>query len=119
MSVIINPGTGPVQDATELNAQACMAMLIDDTQSMDNAKPILCYTRDRTLDRGGRFGFRVWTNDKVATVEMPGLPEDRVRYRSLPGQNVFHFPRLYINGSSWLWGFAVDILYSYLYGEKT
>jgi len=41
---------------------------------------------------------------------MPGLPLDLVRYTGENGQNIWNFPRLYLDDSSWVWKFAANIL---------
>jgi len=48
---------------------------------------------------------------------MPGLPLDRVRYIGAPEQNAWRFPRLFVDGNSWLWEFALEIARGAL-GEK-
>ena len=40
----------------------------------------------------------------------PGLALAGVRYLDQPGQNIWHFPRLYIDGDSWVWKYAVEIV---------
>ncbi len=38
---------------------------------------------------------------------MPGIPLSEVRY--VKGLNAWLFPRLYVDGSSWLWEFAINM----------
>lgn len=44
---------------------------------------------------------------RKASVDMPGTPLTEVRY--IDGADPWRFPRLYVDGSSWLWEFAVDM----------
>lgn len=102
--MIINPGTGPVLDATVEHAAANMARLVEDAGA-------ITHERAPELDNNGRFGFRVLRdNGTVADVEMPGWPLERVRYTGENGQNIRDFPRLYVDGSSWVWKYAVSDL---------
>jgi hypothetical protein len=39
---------------------------------------------------------------------MPGLPVEQVRYMGESGQNIWDFPRLYVDDSSWIWEFALS-----------
>jgi hypothetical protein len=32
-----------------------------------------------------------------------------VRYLGIPGQNIWDFPRLFVDGSSWVWKFAIAV----------
>ena len=52
-------------------------------------------------------------------VEMPGLPLEQVRYMGHEGQNARDYPRLYVDGASWLWEFAVNIVSDFPEEEET
>lgn len=109
--VIINPGSGPVTGASEAHAIANMQVWCDD-HPWDDVR----FERRAEHDEGdGRYHFVVWresvprggrgihiTNSEHE-VEMPGLPLEQVRYVQGEGQNIWHFPRLYVDGSSWVW----------------
>ncbi len=101
--VIINPGSGPVQDASLENAKANIKAFVSD---LGVAARVLRLPKQ---DDDGRFGFRVRYNDKRVDVDMPGIPLDQVRYVNKETQNIWHFPRLYVDGSSWVWIFAVHV----------
>lgn len=65
------------------------------------------YTDDPEGD--GRFTYRLsFSDDLRFDVEMPGLPLERVRYTGADGQRISDYPRLYVDGSSWVWKFAVS-----------
>lgn len=109
MSVIINPGSGPVDGATEDNAIDNIKHFIADLETAPDH-----WLRWPELDDDGRYGFMLWKSkngwDKFHGhyVQMPGLPLDQVRYIGSP-QNIWHFPRLYVDGSSWVWAFALSV----------
>jgi hypothetical protein len=108
--VCINPGTGPVGGGDEKQAAANMPQLLTDSGIEG-----LRFERAADLDRDdGRFGFMVLdkVGDVEAEVQMPGLPLAKVRYRSQPGESIWDFPRIYVNGSSWVWPYAVSILHA-------
>ena len=103
MTVIINPGTGVVVDATEQNAAENIKHFITDCQTDD----IEC-VRIPEKDYGeGRYAFLLWEDCCCHEIQMPGLPLERVRYVGSDGQNIWDYPRLYVDGSSWVWQFAV------------
>lgn len=109
MRVIVNPGTGPVRDASLTNAEINMATLIKDAGVSDAIS-----VHDARYDETGRFFFDVNLDGRSVEVLMPGLPLERVRWLDEPGQNIWHFPRLYVGGSSWVWKYAVDMLQDHL-----
>lgn len=104
MHIVINPGSGPVADATEENAAFNMAAFI-----LDVGAPTATIERAAAKDYGeGRFAFVVRLGSNECEVQMPGLLLDAVRYTGTNGQNIWHFPRLYTDGSSYVWEFAVS-----------
>jgi hypothetical protein len=58
----------------------------------------------------GRYAFRLFVDGASHVVEMPGMPLAEVRVLKAAGQNVWDFPRLYIDGSSWLWLHGLNVL---------
>ena len=96
-ALIINPGTGPVVGATELQATGNMAVFCDDLHAMDVF--VETFIRRRASDYGnGRYAFDVvFGGGRSVEVQMPGVPV---------GDDM---PRLYVNGSSWWWGIALTI----------
>lgn len=111
--VMINPGSGPVEGSTLERAYQNMEALLRDAGAA-SAK----WRRDPTRDvEGGRWPFLVTCppnedNPKEweCLIDMPGIPLEEVRYVDGPDQNIWHFPRLYVDGSSWVWKFAVSQL---------
>ncbi len=99
--VVINPGAGPVDGSNEALAVIAMTQFVKDSGAE-------CFRRrDKRHDYDGRFAFHVYRGDKKFEIDMPGLPIDKVRYVGKP-QSALDFPRLYADGSSWLWCFAVS-----------
>lgn len=105
MAIMINPGTGPV-DGTRKQALANVLKLVEDA-GVELSRP----PEGGAAGDDGRYPFTLRVVGRVRPVEvdMPGLPLERVRYTGAP-QDPFAFPRLYVDGSSWLWCIAVNIL---------
>ena len=102
-NTIVNPGIWVVPNATEKHARQNMAQFIADCKCGG-----LWYERTPNDDPGGgRFAFALHRHgyDHVFQIDMPGWPLEQVRCQS--GDNVWEFPRLYVDGSSWLWMFAL------------
>lgn len=123
-TVIINPGTGPVRDATAELATACAEQLLADIAdpTVRRGRPTVSgvsFARAPERDDGdGRFGFVFKLGERTATVDIPGLRKERVRYLGLDDQNIWHFPRLYINDSSFVWYYVVAILREEMLGMR-
>lgn len=98
--IIINPGSGPVADATYENAAENMATFASEV----GADPEIKVGED---NGDGRWTFTISKSGATHEVRMPGLPLEEVRYVGSEGQNIWDFPRLYVDGSSWVWEFAV------------
>lgn len=125
MGVIINPGTGPIADATRQNAEKNIECFIADlgltgkveVTFVKECRETQYDNKTHTFSEGapdGRFEFELTYEGRSIDVEMPGLPEHRVRYVGTDDQNIWDFPRLYVGGSSWVWcygaGVAADAL---------
>lgn len=109
----INPGSGPVADASMEEAEANIRQLIEDI-----GVPDVTYHRDEEHDYGdGRYCFVLQHGDRESEIQMPGIPVDRVRFLGANGQNIWHFPRLYVDGSSWVWKYAINCAKADLIGE--
>jgi hypothetical protein len=101
--VVINPGSGPVADATEEHAAENMRHFVTDCK-VDGLR----FVRVPDVDYGdGRFAFLLWKQERCHEIQMPGLPLDQVRFTGAGHQSIWDFPRLYVDGSSWVWKFAV------------
>ncbi|MGW3152743.1 hypothetical protein [Streptomyces sp. NPDC001089] len=107
--LFINPGSGPVHGATEEQAAINITVFGDDLRRAG----VAVTSGDRTpgADYGeGRFAFTLTTDDgRSIEIQMPGLPLRQVRFMSEDGQNIWDFPRLYVDGSSMVWEFALSV----------
>lgn len=104
MNVVINPGSGPVGGADSDHARANMRQFVMDLGL--NAEQVELISGPGRED-AGRWLFVVRVDGIEHEVEMPGIPLDQVRWMDEAGQNIWHFPRLYVDGSSWVWLFAL------------
>lgn len=112
--LIINPGTGAVPNATEEAAVANMTALLKDAGA--DSVP---FERTSEADYGeGRFAFTIDNEDFSMEIQMPGLPLERVRYTGAADQNIWDYPRLYVNGDSWVWKYAVNSVRRVFTGEE-
>ena len=100
--LIINPGTEPVKGATFESAEINLKQLIE-----DSGQENITYTHKPEADGNGRYSFDLKCSgyDFIINVYMPGCELERVR-KSEP----FYSPRLYVDGSSWLWGYALTFI---------
>lgn len=98
--ISINPGSGPVNgELSWENAYENIKQWIKDCEI-----PLHIVKSNHVPDEG-RYLF-VLRNDEYdfeTEVEMPGLPLEKVRYVRAEGQNILEFPRLYVDGGSWIW----------------
>lgn len=98
--ISINPGSGPVNGELSWgNAYENIKQYIKDCEI-----PLHIVKSNHVPDEG-RYLF-VLRNDEYdfeTEVEMPGLPLEKVRYVRAEGQNILEFPRLYVDGGSWIW----------------
>ncbi|MFD4258210.1 hypothetical protein ACFWR9_11415 [Streptomyces sp. NPDC058534] len=109
MTVFINPGSGPVNDASEEHAAANITVFADDLRQAGLG--VAGCARTSASDYGdGRYAFTLtMDDDRTIEIQMPGLPIAQVRYLDEDGQNIWDFPRLYVDDSSWVWKFALAV----------
>lgn len=111
--IFINPGTGPVENANADEARRNVAQFVAEL-GLTGVR----IRRARKIDYGdGRYAFWLSLDGRRCEIQMPGLPLERVRYLDRP-QNPWHYPRLYVDGSSWLWCFALNCAKGALLGEE-
>ena len=101
--VASNPGTGPVDGTDARNARRNIGAFC---RELALRSPHICIERRSGEGRDGRYDYLIRRGISSTSVAMPGLPLDRVALR--PGDNAWHFPRLYVDGSSWLWPYAIE-----------
>jgi hypothetical protein len=106
-TIFLNPGTGAVEGALEANSIKNIKQFVKDCD------PTLKWhwRRAKHLDYGnGRYAFLVFCDEFKKTkieIQMPGWELSKVRFEDTESQDVWDFPRLYVEGSSWLWMFAL------------
>lgn len=107
MTIHINPGSEPVPNTTPALATANIGAFVADLRAA--GIDVTSFTPVPALDYGdGRYAYMITTADhRAIEVQMPGLPLAQVRFMDERDQNVWDFPRLYVNDSSWLWMFAL------------
>lgn len=109
--IIINPGSGPVAGATAEQAARTMQQFVHDLG--ERGLTVASYMRNAAADydaddHDGRFAFDLtFTDGRTAQIQMPGLPVDKVRWLG-PDQDIWQFPRLYVDDGSWVWFFALN-----------
>jgi hypothetical protein len=104
--IIINPGSGPVADASEELARAAMEQFVSDLGAGWESTPVA-----DGADGEGRWRFEVVHLDGHRhEVDMPGLPVEQVRWLGEESGSIWNFPRLYVDGSSWIWLFGLSVL---------
>ena len=101
---IFNPGSGAVDGATLENATENMKQFIDDSEVKGATFHKAIYEPDYG---DGRCSFDVVWKGRVINIQMPGLPLDQVRFMDSDTQNIWDFPRLYVDHSSWVWKYAI------------
>ena len=103
--ILSNPGAGPCEDGTYNNAYDNIQAFIKDCEV-----PMIIVSSEHKPKDNGRFLFKLECflfPDYKVEVEMPGLPLKEVRWFSPDDGDIFNFPRLYIDGSSWIWNCAI------------
>lgn len=114
MSVIINPGTGPVWPATRENAEACVRQFIVDLKLPGVTYENVVMADELHDDFDGRFAFDLHRGDRKCEIAIPGLPVEEVRYTDPKTENSLAYPRMYVEGNSWLWLYALGQAGDYL-----
>jgi hypothetical protein len=122
MRVVINPGSGPIDGGTAELAEENMRHLIADVEAGE-AEAALRHLEEGGYPLGqwkfvpvepedygdGRFAFLIWRGNKCHLIQMPGLSLEKVRYVG-EHQNIWDYPRLYVDDGSWVWRFAINII---------
>ena len=110
--VFINPGTGPIRGSRKRSAERNMRQLLIDAKAPRATRALFCEKCD-----DGRYEFVVVLGSRACSVLMPGLPLARVRYLGRP-QDILDFPRLYVDGSSWVWCIAASNIHDALMRDE-
>lgn len=108
--VIINPGSGPVSGATPAQALANTEVFAQEIGGAKIEGPL-------GTEGDGRWKFRLSRDGLFVEIDMPGIELESVRYLGSGDQNIWDFPRLYVDGGSWVWKYAVGTAIEALNGE--
>jgi len=104
----VNPGTGDVLGATSEDAVRNMEEFAREVAERHNDHELAIVGQ---VDRGdGRSAFEL-RGPVIGNhlIDMPGLPLDQVRFVEAEGQNIWKYPRLFVDGKPWLWKYAVNV----------
>jgi hypothetical protein len=112
MNIIINPGTREIDGTNEADAKANIETFVEDI----GLTGVMAERLDER-DHDGRYGYRLTHGEHSTVVDMPGWSIDRVRWMG-QSQDIWQFPRLYVDGSSWVWRFAIGVAGDVLTGES-
>lgn len=108
LSVTINPGSGPAEGDEE-SAMENMEQFVQDLR--DRRVEVKNFGRIPEDEQGGRFPYEIeCANSRFFDVDMPGVPLEQVRFLDAEDQNIGDFPRIYVDGISWVWKFALNII---------
>lgn len=100
--VLVNPGSGGVDDSDETNAITNIKHFITDCNVSG-----INFVRIPESDYGdGRYAFLLWKDTRCHIIQMPGISLEKVRFIGKE-LNPYDFPRLYVDDSSYLWEFAL------------
>lgn len=116
--VVINPGSGPVEVGPEAGrfADVSIRQFVQDLRdgvhfrAGDDGAAIVndeIFISHGTPKEDGRIVYMLRVGENECSVEMPALALESVRYLRRPEQSIWHYPRLYVNGSSWVWWYAL------------
>lgn len=97
--IIINPGTEDLPEATEVNAKIALGLFISDLRERGVE---VGWNGTTVSEDGGRWLAVLVHADHTHDVEMPGIAPEVTR-RGEPWVS----PRLYVDGSSWLWQYGL------------
>lgn len=103
--VIINPGTETTKDYGWDEAYKNILQFIEDSEV-----ELYVYNSKHIPEDDGRYLFTLKSKlipKYEVEIEMPALPLNQVRFIDSEKQNVWDYPRLYVDGSSWVWKYAI------------
>jgi hypothetical protein len=105
MQVLINPGSGPVQNGSKEQSEINIKQFIADLEINGNYEFV-------KVEDDGRHTYKVWNETHSHEIDMPAIPLENVRYLGTDGQKIFDFPRLFVDGSSFVWKYALNVCFN-------
>jgi hypothetical protein len=112
MMMLVNPGTSSIREADKKLAKLGIAQFVTDLDL-----GALKVKRDKKGDCDGWFGFKVKSKRASISVLVPGIPMEQMR-RMERDDSAWNFRRLYVEGSSWLWNYALERAKEELGGKR-
>lgn len=116
MIIKVNPGSGLVEvgpgPAGVAHAkQNILQLILDAGLDLDDVR----VERNPEEDGNGRYCFLLLATgsdgkEYQCEVDMPGIDLAKVRYTGTKNQDIFKFPRMYIDGSSWIWSIGKGVI---------
>lgn len=97
----MSPGIGNVRGATRKLALEAFELFAREVGASK-------YETKKKLADDGRLDGTLWVGRRKVTLCMPG-----VSMAVLQSEDVFVQPRLFVNGNSYYWNFALDVARSY------
>lgn len=111
MSIIISPGADwVVPEHSPEAAAANVVEFVRQLEARDHAVTHAPVVGPDSFDGQCRYRFTVTVDGKPHEVDMPGLALEEVAFTGAEGQSIWDFPRLYVDGSSWIWKYALNVL---------
>lgn len=110
MLIYINPGSGRCEEGSQEQSEINIKAFIADIEDK-YTYPKISY-KFVEINENGRHDYLLTSGEKSEIVAMPAFPLEEVRYTGADNQNTRDFPRLYVNHCSWLWKFAVDVIFN-------
>lgn len=104
INLIINPGTGKVPEGTKEQSEINIKQFITDLK-------VKAVYEFKLIDSDGRHDYDISFEGEIHEVSMPPIPLENVRYIDPENQSILNFPRLYVDGSSWVWKYALDMCF--------
>jgi hypothetical protein len=104
--MVVNPGTQAMSETSPKLAKAGIAQFVED---LHPAKIKIKVKRDKKSDNDGWYGFTLKSKHAKISVLMPGLPLEYMRGTKKDTTASWAFQRLYVEGNSWYWNFALEI----------
>ncbi len=99
IKIIVNPGTEPVKNHSKENAEIAAGYFLEDL-AIDGFE----YEATGEVSGDGWYKFVFQKDNFKVDVSFPGSDPEITR----KGKS-WVSPRIYVNGSSWLWGFGLNI----------
>lgn len=108
--ILADMGWGPVKDGSLTHAESNIRAFVADLRVRGHQDIVVERAPEHiAADREGRFCWGIAVDEgQMRQVRMPGLPLDKVRWTGADGQAIYNYPRLYIDGGSWIWLYALN-----------